>query len=127
MPVARRIVDVAAAAQVRASTASMQGSCGAIGDGGTCGSGSTMCSPAHSDSKPSVSAVRATPAMRSGDALAPMLMLNRPSFTTASMTSGSARTRLGVGAGVRVDPVRCVRRAANETVGIFGRWSDVAV
>ena len=56
MPVARRIVDVAAAANASATNGSSAGSWGAIGDGGTCGSGSTTCSPAHSDSNPAASA-----------------------------------------------------------------------
>ena len=59
IPVARRTVDVTAAAYVSPMNGSSAGSCGAIGDGGTCGSGRITCSPAHSDSNPASSAARA--------------------------------------------------------------------
>lgn len=95
MPVARRIVEVTAAAHVNASSESMHASCGAIGEGGTCGSGNTMCSPAQSDSKPASSAVRATAAMRSGWALAPMLMLKSPSFTNSACPTPATDARSG--------------------------------
>src|SRR5260370_40862876 len=56
MPVPRRMRLVCAARKVRAITGSKMGSSGASGDGGTCGSGSTTCSPAHKESKPAASA-----------------------------------------------------------------------
>ena len=59
IPVARRMVDVAAAAYVRATTGSNAGSWGAIGEGGIWGSGRTTCSPAQTESKPASSAARA--------------------------------------------------------------------
>jgi len=80
MPVASRIVVVWDAAQHRPSSGSSAGSCGPIGDGGTCGSGSTMCSPAHNESKPASSASAAVVASISGRLLGPMLMWNSPSF-----------------------------------------------
>ena len=52
IPVARRSVVVCAARPRDASSGSRAGSCGAIGDGGTCGSGSTTCSPAQIESNP---------------------------------------------------------------------------
>ena len=66
MPVPSRTRVVTAAQYVSAMTGSRMRSCGAIGDGGACGSGSTTCSPPHSDSRPAASAARATPATTSG-------------------------------------------------------------
>jgi len=74
IPVARRIRSVTAAAYVSPMNGSIAGSCGAIGDGGTCGSGSTTCSPVQSDSRPACSAACATRAATSGSAHGPKLM-----------------------------------------------------
>ena len=92
MPVARRTVDVLAAAHASASSGSSAASCGAIGDGGTCGSGSTTCSPAQTDSKPARSAAAAVSASPAGWAHAPMLMLNRPSCMPEVCTPGQRCT-----------------------------------
>ncbi len=74
-----------AAANVRPISGSKAWSWGAIGDGGTWGSGSTTCSPAHSDSNPAASAACAAAVSTSGAHCFPMLMLNNPSFTRAIM------------------------------------------
>src|SRR5262249_36781102 len=57
---------------------SSMGVSGGTGDGGTCGSGSTTCSPVHTDSKPAASAACATRAAVWPLAHTPMLMPNSP-------------------------------------------------
>src|SRR6185312_2436138 len=79
IPVASLIVVVCAAAQVSATRESRIGSCGAIGDGGACGSGSTTCSPAHTEAKPAASAARAADTRASGLLIGPMLICMSPS------------------------------------------------
>ena len=54
---------------------------GGAGEGGTCGSGSTTCSPVQTDSKPAASAARAAFAESSGSARMPLLMPKIPNFT----------------------------------------------
>src|SRR5262245_36960241 len=90
MPVASRMVLVWAAAQVSARVESSAGSRGSMGDGGRCGSGSTMCSPAHRESKPADSAWRAVATRASGRAGAPMLMWTSPRRGLARAPSGAS-------------------------------------
>ena len=53
---------------------------GGEGEGGTCGSGRTTCSPVQRLSKPAASAAIATFAATAGSAQAPMLVANSPIF-----------------------------------------------
>ena len=83
IPVARRRRCVCAARKASATAGSSIGCCGGAGEGGTCGSGSTTCSPVQTDSKPAASAARATFAAVSGTAHGPVLMPKMPSFTAS--------------------------------------------
>ena len=70
--------DVTAAAYASTGTGSISSECDGSGDGGTCGSMSTGCSPTQIESKPSSSAVRATSATPSASASAPEPTPNHP-------------------------------------------------
>jgi len=80
VPVPSLSVVVAAAMKDSAVEGWVSGVSGADGDGGTCGSGSTTCSPVHTDSNPDFSARVATSNMVSGSPQAPTLIPNNPSF-----------------------------------------------
>ena len=70
-----------AAAKVSATAGSSIRPSGATGDGGTCGSGSTTCSPVHTESYPASSATLATRTRFSGCEQTKLLMLNSPTAT----------------------------------------------
>src|SRR5580704_3686235 len=84
IPVPRRIFVVFAATNDSEIPGSSIGWSGAIGDGGTCGSGRMTCSPVHRLSKPACSAAFATAAAVFGNAHGPLLMLNSAIFIAPS-------------------------------------------
>src|SRR6185503_18737662 len=68
------------------------------GEGGAWGSGSTTCSPPQSDSKPAVSAARATRAAPSGYEQGPVVIENRPNLRGIAISSRTGlRDLLGAG------------------------------
>jgi hypothetical protein len=92
MPVQRRMVLVCAATNDNATSESMNGVSAGTGEGGTCGSGSTICSPVHRLSKPAASAARATSAATCGLAHGPKLIPNIAIFM-AGRTNTKRRAR----------------------------------
>ena len=80
MPVPMRIVRVWLARKAKLMLGSSMGYVGGSGEGGACGSGSTTCSPAHTDSKPAASAACATRTDASGVLHGPMLIPKSASF-----------------------------------------------
>ena len=87
IPVPRRIRLVCAARKVSATMGSTMRSPGPSGEGGAWGSGSTTCSPPQSDSKPAVSAARATRAAPSGYEQGPVVIENRPNLSGIAISS----------------------------------------
>ena len=67
---------------------------GGAGEGGTCGSGKTTCSPVHSDSNPALSADLATANIVSGSAHGPVLIPNNPNFMSAPLVKQGDQHRL---------------------------------
>ena len=78
MPLPRRMRSVRAAANASAGIGSIISERDGSGDGGSCGSISTGCSPTQSDSKPSRSAATATSPIPSASASAPDPNPNHP-------------------------------------------------
>jgi hypothetical protein len=85
MPLARRIRLVCAAIQVSATVVSSNGVSVARGNDGSMGSGSTRCSPVHTDSNPAASAACATCTAEAGSPHVPKLIANKPIFMKVSV------------------------------------------